>query len=125
VSSKVRWSFPLYVLQYSSFRIMFRAFPMWSAEEGNGASRITTFPFVALSSGRIPIRSSRLDVLVFRFSNSCFCCSGERLFISFRFCWIFGMMFLISDFCSPSANSPESTAPWFAFPLYFVAFSRA
>ena len=48
----------------------------------------------------------------------------DRELISLVIFWIVGMMFPISDFCSPSANRPARTAPAFALPLYFIAFSR-
>lgn len=125
VSSNQRFNFPLYIFAYSSFRIMFRAFPIWSGPEGNGASRITTFPFVAFSRGFSPTLISRFEVFVSRDSNSDFCLSGDIELTSFRICWTFGIMFLISDFSKPSAKSPDKTAPWFALPLYFIAFSSA
>ncbi len=125
MSSKQSKSLPSYILQYSSFKMMFLAFPIWRGPDGNGASLMITFPFSALSKGFRPSLISRFEVLESEESNSFCCCSGDMAFTFFRTFWISGIMFLISDFCKPSANRPARTAPWEALPLYLIAFSRA
>lgn len=118
-------NFPSYIFTYSSFRINVLACPICSGPEGKGAILITTFPFSALGRGFSPSLISLLEVLESDFSRSFSCSSGDKLLTSFRTFWIVGMMFFISDFSRPSANSPARTAPWFALPPCLIAFSRA
>lgn len=124
MSSKQSRRDPPYIFTYSSFRMMFLAFPMWRGPDGKGASLMITFPFSAFSNSRRPSLVSRFEVLESEESNSFCCCSGDIEFTFFRTSWIFGMMFFISDFSRPSANRPARTAPWFALPLCLIAFSR-
>ena len=86
MSSKTRRSLLLYIFVYSSFRIMFLAFPMWRGPEGKGASLIVTFPWVAFSRGFSPSLISRLEVLDSNDSNSFCCCSGVMLFTFLIIC---------------------------------------
>ena len=118
-------SLPSYIFMYSSFSIIVRAFPICSGPDGKGAIRITTFPFSAFGNSFSPSLISLLEVLESSFENCSCCFSNGSLFTSFKTSWIFGIMSFIFDFSSPSANSPARIAPWFALPLYLIAFSRA
>jgi len=125
VSSITNRSLPSYILQYSSFKIKGLAFPMCSGPDGNGAIRITTFPFSAFGNSLRPSRISLFEVLESSFENCSCCFFRGRAFTSFRTFCIVGMMSFIFDFSKPSAKSPAKTAPWLALPLYLIAFSRA
>ena len=125
MSSNHRLSLPLYILTYASLRIMFRALPIWSGPDGNGARRMTTCPSVAFSSSFSPVLIFRLDVWMFELSNCSFCSSRDSALTSLMICWIVGIVFWTSDFCRPSEKREDRTAPWDASPLYLIAFSRA
>ena len=95
VSSITIMNFPLYILTYSSFRIAVRALPMCSGPDGNGASRITTFPFVAFGSSLSPTLISRFVVLCSSFLNSVVCFSIESFDTSWITFWIVGIVSLV------------------------------
>jgi len=118
-------SFPSYIFTYSSFRTMVLAFPICSGPDGKGAIRITTFPFSAFGNSFRPSLISLLEVLESSFENCSCCFSNVKEFTSVRTFWMSGIISLIFDFSRPSANSPARIAPWFALPLYLIAFSRA
>ena len=102
MSSKHKSSFPSYILVYSSFKIMFLAFPIWRGPDGNGASLIVTFLFSAFGNSFSPSLITLLEVLEVDFSNCSFWDSGDRLFTSFSTLDIVGMMSFIFDFSNPS-----------------------
>ena len=125
VSSIMTMNLPLYIFAYSSFRIAVLAFPMWSGPDGNGASLITTSPFLAFGSFLSPTLTSRFDILCSSFLKISFCSPGASLTTSLIISWIVGIMSLISDFSSPSAKSAAMIAFWSGLPLCLIAFSRA
>jgi len=125
VSSMTIMNFPLYIFTYSSLRIAVRALPMWSGPEGNGASRIMTFPSFAFGKSLSPFLISRFDILYSSFLKISFCSPGASFVTSSITSWIVGIMFLIWGFSNPSAKSAARIAPWFGLPLCLIAFSRA
>lgn len=125
VSSITIMNLPLYILQYSSLRIAVLALPMWSGPEGNGARRITTFPFSAFGSSLRPFLIFRFDILCSSFLESSFCSPGDSLVTSWITSWIVGIVFSIWAFSRPSANSAARIAPWFGLPLCLIALSKA
>lgn len=95
MSSMTTMNLPSYIFVYSSLRIAVLALPIWSGPEGNGAIRITTFPFSAFGSCLSPTLISRFDILCSSFLKISFCSPGESLFTSWIVSWIVGIMFLI------------------------------
>ena len=125
MSSMTKSSLPSYIFAYSSLRISGLAFPMCSGPDGKGAILITTFSFSAFGNSLRPSLTSLFDVVAFSCEYSSSCVSGDSLLTSLMTFWIVGMMSFISDFFRPSAKRPARIAPWFASPLYLIAFSRA
>jgi len=125
VSSMTIKNLPSYILTYSSLRIAVLALPMWSGPDGNGASRIMTFPFCAFGSSFRPFLISRFDILCSSFLKSSFCSPGASLVTSLITSWIVGIVFGIWDFSRPSAKSADRIAFMFGVPLCLIAFSNA